>query len=42
MDELDERDDTLQNIGILLDMNNMVEIDEMDELEQTLKCSMKH
>lgn len=42
MDELDERDDILQNIGILLDMNNMVEIDEMDELEQMLKCSMKH
>ena len=42
MVELDELDDIRLNTGILLDTNNMEEIDEMVELEQMLKCSMKH
>lgn len=40
--ELDELEDIPLNIGSLLDMKNMVELDETVELEQMLKCSMKH
>lgn len=42
MVETDEPDDTHLNIGTLLDMKHMEELDEMVELEQMLKCSTKH